>query len=64
MHVTKVDKRTRISEFTVNQEFLDSNGIVVLSLADDTLNFFKVRWVSTSASFDVFEEDLWVFSLG
>ena len=64
MHVTKVDKRTRISEFTVNQEFLDSNGIVVLSLADYTLNFFKVRWVSTSASFDVFEEDLWVFSLG
>jgi hypothetical protein len=64
MLVTEVNQRAGVRELTVNQEFLDSNGVVVVSLSDDTFNFLEVRRVSASASFYVLEEDFRVFGLG
>ena len=58
MHVTEIDKRAWVREFSFLQEVSHSDWVIVLSFLNDSLNFLEVSEASTALN--VLEVDLLV----
>mmetsp|Transcript_30887 Transcript_30887/g.22455 ORF Transcript_30887/g.22455 Transcript_30887/m.22455 type:complete len:252 (+) Transcript_30887:300-1055(+) len=61
MLIAKINQRTRILELSILKEILYSNWIIVVSVLDNSLNFFHV--VHASTGFDILEVDVLVISV-
>lgn len=61
MHVTKINQRPWVREFSILKEISDSDWIIVSCFLDNSFNFFEVS--KSSAAFDVFEIDLLIISV-
>ena len=61
MHVTKINQRPWVREFSILKKISDSDWIIVSCFLDNSFNFFKVS--KSSAAFDIFEINLLIISV-
>jgi hypothetical protein len=59
--ITNVDKRSRISQFSLLKEVLDSHGVIIVGLFNDSLYLSEVS--KSRTGLDILEVDIWVLSM-